>query len=101
MTQLGSPEGLQLICGFGPARRFAEAAHEIRNAIRSAGFQRGGGLERIRRSFGVRLAPMPELFEAAGIEFDFTAATLGPLVDAMTKDMERFYGSVDVWRGRT
>lgn len=31
--------------------------------------------------------PLPELFEAAGIRFDFSAATLGPLMNAIQKEL--------------
>ena len=30
---------------------------------------------------------MPELFEAAGVHFDFSADTLGPLVDAVGAEL--------------
>ncbi len=32
--------------------------------------------------------PLPELFEGAGIKFDFTQATLGPLIDAVAAELE-------------
>lgn len=36
--------------------------------------------------------PLPELFEAAGLKFDFTEATLRPLVDAVMEEIERNQG---------
>lgn len=33
--------------------------------------------------------PLPELFEAAGIRFDFSESTLGPLVRALREELER------------
>ncbi|MBU0640694.1 MAG: M3 family oligoendopeptidase [Planctomycetes bacterium] len=33
--------------------------------------------------------PLPELFEAAGCKFDFTEATLRPLIDAVMEEIER------------
>lgn len=32
--------------------------------------------------------PLPELFEAAGIKFDFTRDTLGPLIDAVAEELD-------------
>jgi len=32
--------------------------------------------------------PLPELFESAGIKFDFTQATLGPLIDAVAAELD-------------
>ncbi|MEO0513754.1 MAG: M3 family oligoendopeptidase [Planctomycetota bacterium] len=32
--------------------------------------------------------PLPELFEGAGIKFDFTQATLGPLIDAVAAELD-------------
>ncbi len=33
--------------------------------------------------------PLPELFEAAGLRFDFSAATLGPLMTLVQEELER------------
>jgi oligoendopeptidase F len=33
--------------------------------------------------------PLPELFEAAGCDFDFTAVTVRPLVDAVMEEIDR------------
>ena len=33
--------------------------------------------------------PLPEIFEAAGLKFDFSAATLRPLIDAVMKEIDR------------
>ena len=32
--------------------------------------------------------PLPKLFEASGIKFDFTQDTLGPLMDAVSEQLE-------------
>jgi len=32
---------------------------------------------------------LPELFEAAGIVFDFSARTLGPLVSALREELDQ------------
>jgi oligoendopeptidase F len=33
--------------------------------------------------------PLPELFSAAGIRFDFSERTLGPLMNALGEELER------------
>ena len=50
---------------------------------------RGEALERYRYALSLGGSrPLPELFEAAGIKFDFSTATLGPLMEAVQAELE-------------
>ena len=48
-----------------------------------------GALARYRRALALGGSkPLPELFETAGIKFDFGPDTLCPLVDAVVEELE-------------
>ncbi len=49
---------------------------------------RAGALRQLRSAFALGgTRPLPELFAAAGIRFDFSAATLGPLIEELNKEL--------------
>jgi oligoendopeptidase F len=51
---------------------------------------RGGTLRKLRGAFALGgKRPLPELFEAAGIRFDFSAGTLRPLVEELRGELEK------------
>jgi oligoendopeptidase F len=51
---------------------------------------RAGTLRKLRGAFALGgKRPLPELFEAAGIRFDFSAGTLRPLVDELRGELEK------------
>ena len=51
---------------------------------------RAGAVADYRRALGIGGArPLPELFEAAGIRFDFSERTLQPLMDAIGEELAR------------
>ena len=51
---------------------------------------RPGAVADYRRALAIGGArPLPELFEAAGAKFEFTEASLGPLMDAIGKELDQ------------
>ncbi len=56
---------------------------------RNARENRGRAIELYRRALALGGSrPLPELFESAGIRFDFTTETLGPLMEAVQAELE-------------